>query len=171
MKGDYRRIVTEMIGELHNLGYGWFKLSCYRKHGGGWRHYVHVGTFINVCMTREQENEDGVWGSHGQYLIIEAENAKDAALKFIQKYPSLANRAKGEDCIYMEWYREMLGMLSDNPRDRLLMNHIDYAIISDSTVLHGPFIEKDGELIKNPDRGVVLDEAVRQKVIDYHWGD
>lgn len=99
------RLIMEMIGELHRMGYGKLKILCYVKEGiGQWRSKIFASDRWDDQSRNQMEPSVFEWRPFG------AESAKQASLKFLEasSHRELLKKALGQDPVYVEWYAEML---------------------------------------------------------------
>ena len=119
------RLLMEALAVLHQQGYGLFKLSCYVKDGiGAWRH----------CIFASEEFPDnvGAWlgpkqgGSLPGWGIFSGSTPEEVADNILERYPRLAEAARGQDEVYVSWFQQML---ADYPDGVLEMESPDRASI------------------------------------------
>ncbi len=97
----------EAVAVLHARGYGLLKLCCYIKEGlGQWRHWVLASDAFPENM--------GLWegvqvrGSIPGWPAFEGRTAQEVANSILATQPELLEAGRGEDEIYVRWYRNML---------------------------------------------------------------
>jgi hypothetical protein len=103
------RLAMEMIGELHERGYGRLKLFCYIKEGlGVWRSFLFVG---DNFPDRISELPRPILDGTRYWLSVPADegsSARDAADDFVKTQHEFLSTAIGKDDIYVNWYSNML---------------------------------------------------------------
>ncbi|MBK6614945.1 hypothetical protein [Ottowia sp.] len=104
---EQARLVMEAVAVLHARGYGLLKLYCYIKEGlGQWRHWVLASDAFpeNIGLW------DGVQvrGSIPGRPAFDGRTAEEVANSILANRPELLEAGRGEDGIYVRWYRNML---------------------------------------------------------------
>lgn len=101
------RLVMEAIAVLHARGYGLLKLYCYVKEGlGQWRHWIFASDAFPDSIGRWP----GVsaHGSIPSWSLFDGSTAHQVADSMLAHAQEVLEVARGQDDVYVNWYREML---------------------------------------------------------------
>lgn len=111
------RLVMEAVSTLHARGFGLLKLVCYVKEGlGQWRHWIIAsGEFPSNIWHWPGQN---AFGSIPVKPLFFGNTPNEVAQSMLELAPEVLNAARGEDEVYVNWYR---GMLLTYPGQVLIM--------------------------------------------------
>ena len=118
----YRKLLL-IVRELHLMGYELIRICpCMSPSGLHWRCTVDSAdrfSKINGAIIDNGSDEPASYTSGWEENYFGWEDIKDTTPKalanmFIERFPEIANRGRGSDSAYIEWYRKMLDLTHPN---------------------------------------------------------
>ncbi|XWW47028.1 hypothetical protein JYG30_06160 [Fibrella sp. USSR17] len=110
--------VLAMVGELHKLGFQRLRIVPYISSSGMyWRCVIttvdrvltsHGAMFIYQYST-DALYSMGMENKYFDWADAQNDSARELAAKFMQRFPELVERGRGDDWPYAGWYQYMLG--------------------------------------------------------------
>lgn len=102
------RLVMEAVAVLHARGYGLLKLFCYVKEGlGQWRHWIFASNAFPKYYISTWPGK-AAHGSIPSFPKFAGSTAQEVADSMLEQAPQVLEAARGEDNVYVSWYRDML---------------------------------------------------------------
>lgn len=116
--------VIRMMSELHRMGFQRLRLMPY-EYPIAYR--IQIGpvscfSVVNGCHAKSEVRSVTYSSASGNeyfgWTDAKSDDARDLAVKFVDRFPEIAGSGSGRDWIYAGWLLELLGALEKYP-DRL----------------------------------------------------
>ena len=118
------RKLLEMVSELHRLGYERLRIAPYLAPSGmWWRCQIVPASAIRAdrgaIRGRSEPDPEASYSNSEGTRYFEWEDAEhdgpaQLAEKFVARFPRLAERGRGSDPAYLQWFSEMMAATSPN---------------------------------------------------------
>lgn len=121
--------VLAMVGELHKTGYQRLRIHPWLHGSGAWRCAItsadNVGT-DGYSAIRHDDDSVAVHSSADYPIYFQriegaGLNARQLAQKFLETFPDLAGRGRGQDWLYAGWFVDVLGQAESGSPDDIPM--------------------------------------------------
>jgi len=108
-----------MVHELHKVGYQRLRIApSMAPSGMFWRCSItHIGNIsatngalLHYCDCDSADYSSGQGNTYFGWKDARRDTARQLAAKFLERFPEISEKGKGEDWTYAGWYVQMLGI-------------------------------------------------------------